>query len=196
MGGVLIELNGGPTFGAWAGSDVPSEEVWRRWLTSPSVRAFECGRSEPEDFADGLITEFVLPVNRQEFLDAFGSWSRGLAPGALDLVRRVDRRCLRATLSNTNVIHWPRVLREPGFEQLFHHHFPSHLTGRLKPDPDVFEHVVDALQCVPSEILFLDDQPLNVAAARKAGLTAVAVSGVGEAETALAEYRVLTEEAR
>jgi putative hydrolase of the HAD superfamily len=158
-------------------------------LSSPAVRAFERGQIGVEEFADRLIDEFVLPVKQQEFINAFDSWPRGLFPGAADLIKRVDRRCVRATLSNTNALHWPRFLAE--FEPLFDHHFPSHLTGRLKPDPDVFEHVIDALRCTPAEILFLDDQPLNAAAARQAGITAAVVRGVHEAEQALADYGCL-----
>jgi glucose-1-phosphatase len=189
LGGVLIELSGVPTFNTWVGDHVTPDEIWKRWLTSPAVRAFERGQTGAEEFAEQLIDEFALPVNRQAFLDAFGSWPRGLFPGAADLIRRVDRRCVRATLSNTNALHWPRFLAD--FEQLFDHHFPSHLTGKLKPDSDVFAHVIDALACQPGEILFLDDQPLNAEAARHAGITATVVRGVHEAEQALAEFGCL-----
>ena len=189
LGGVLIELSGVPTFNAWVGDHVTPEEIWKRWLSSPAVRAFERGLIGVEDFADRLIDEFVLPVNRQQFVDAFDSWPRGLFPGAADLIRRVDRRCVRATLSNTNALHWPRFLAE--FEPLFDHHFPSHLTGRLKPDAEAFEHVIGVLQCEPAEVLFLDDQPLNAEAARKAGISAAVVRGLQEAERALTDFGCL-----
>jgi len=34
--------------------------------------------------------------------------------------------------------------------------FISHLTGKIKPDADAFEHVVDSLGFMPA-VLFLDD---------------------------------------
>ncbi len=189
VGGVLVELTGVATFRSWVGNRFTTEEIWRRWLTSPAVRAFETGRVGPDAFADQLIDEFGLPINRQELLAAFATWPRRTFPGAGDLIRRVDRRFVRATLCNTNVLHWRRF-REMGLEELFEHHFPSHLMGKLKPDREVFEHVIDILECHPSEILFLDDQPLNVESARQVGIEAVLAAGVGQAEQVLAKFGV------
>jgi glucose-1-phosphatase len=43
----------------------------------------------------------------------------------------------------------------------FDRHFASHLTGRIKPDEDAFQHVTVALNCTVEEVLFLDDNQLN-----------------------------------
>jgi putative hydrolase of the HAD superfamily len=185
LGGVLIELSGVATFRSWIGDELAAEEIWRRWLTSSAVRAFETGQIAPDVFADRLIHEFGLPVDRRQFLASFAGWPRGLLPGAAELVRRVDRRCIRATLSNTNVVHWSRLLEEFGLAGLFDRHFASHLMGKLKPDQEVFEHVIASLRCAPSEILFLDDQPLNVESARHAGMHAVLANGTRQAESIL-----------
>lgn len=56
-------------------------------------------------------------------------------------------------------------------------HFPSHILGMLKPDPEVFEHVVQSLACKPASILFLDDNTINVTGARKIGMAAYQVKG-------------------
>ncbi len=44
--------------------------------------------------------------------------------------------------------------------------------GLAKPDPAFFVHVVGRLEADPSETLFVDDMPANVAGARTAGLVA------------------------
>jgi hypothetical protein len=67
LGGVLVELTGVSTLLSWTGGQMEPEEIWRHWLTSPSVRAFETGAMEPEDFADLLVAELDLPVQRAEF---------------------------------------------------------------------------------------------------------------------------------
>ena len=135
LGGLLIELSGIDTFRSWVGDRFTVEDIWHRWLTSPAVRAFEMGESRPDAFADQLIEEFGLPVNREEFLSAFTSWPRGTYPGAEDLVRRVDRRCARAMLSNSNVLHWLRVLSEFGLGDLFEH---------VSDKPDLYDLVTPA----------------------------------------------------
>jgi HAD superfamily hydrolase (TIGR01509 family) len=80
---------------------------------------------------------------------------------------------------------------EMGLRNLFAYHFASHLMGKLKPDREVFEHVVAVLECEPSAILYLDDQPLNVEAAQAIGFQAVCVRGVQEVERVLTNANVL-----
>ena len=181
LGGVLVELTGVPTLMSWMGGWIGPEEIWRRWLTSPNVRAFETGAMEPEEFADELIAELDLPIQRAEFLDAFTYWPRGLFPGAMELVGEIPRPIVRATLSNTNSLHWPRLMTEMGLAEAFDFHFASHLTGKIKPDTEAFEHVILSLGRAPESILFLDDNQLNVDAALSVGLNAFRVQGTKEA---------------
>lgn len=191
LGGVLVELSGVPIMLRWMGEQATQEKLLNLWLSSPSVRAFETGRITPNEFADRLIEEMTLPVTRERLLDEFALWPRALFPGALELVQRVPRRYVRATLSNTNSLHWSRLMNEMGLATVFDHHFASHLTGKIKPDEDVFHHVVDALGCQAQEILFLDDSRLNVEAAGRIGMQAVQVQGPAAAEKALVEFGVM-----
>jgi putative hydrolase of the HAD superfamily len=161
------------------------------WLTSEVVRAFETGRTTPECFADELIAEMALPVGRELLLQEFRRWPANLFPGALDLVGRIPPRCVRATLCNTNALHWPRLMGEMGLDGAFDHHFASHLTGRIKPDEDAFRHVTETLHCTAEEVLFLDDNRMNVEAAERIGMNAVQVRGVAAAERVLLESGVI-----
>jgi glucose-1-phosphatase len=191
FGGVLVDITGPVSLTRWLGGRLTPEQLWPLWLGSSVVRDFEAGRVEPDVFADRLIADLGLPVDRREFLDDFAQWPRALYAGAAELLGRIRTPYLRASLSNTNVVHWPRLAETLKLGALFDHHFPSHLTGKLKPDAEVFTHVAGALGCEPSAILFLDDQPLNVEGARAAGLRAARVSGVAEAESALVAAGVL-----
>jgi glucose-1-phosphatase len=69
--------------------------------------------------------------------------------------------------------------------------FSSHLTGKIKPDPEAFEHVVDMLGCEPPEVLFLDDNLPNVEAARLIGMQAQRVRGVEESRAVLETAGIL-----
>ncbi len=46
-------------------------------------------------------------------------------------------------------------------------------TGELKPHPAAYEYTLERLGCRTQEVLFVDDQPANVAGAREAGMQAV-----------------------
>ena len=79
-----------------------------------------------------------------------------------------------------------------GHLQIFEHQFASHLMGKIKPDAEAFEHVLDSLGCRASQVLFLDDNALNVQAARSLGMRAQQVRGVHEAQLSLQQAGIIT----
>src|SRR5215475_2075523 len=129
VGGVLVEPSGVSTMLTWMRNTVSAEELWRLWLTSPCVRAFETGRLSAEEFAKKVIADFRLPVQRDEFLEEMTRWSVTLFPGAIELVEQIPTRYVRATLCNTNVVHWNYLMGNTGLARVFPHHFASHLIG-------------------------------------------------------------------
>lgn len=191
VGGVLVELSGLAILLSWLGHRVTAEQVRTLWLTSPIVRSFETGKMPPAAFAEQMITELSLQVGSEEFLTELYTRSQRILPGAVELVRRVPRCYVRATLCNTNALQWPRLIEQRDLIGGFDHHFASHLTGKIKPDEEAFQHVLAALGCEGPETLFLDDSQLNVAAAKRVGMTAFQVQGPVEAEHALREAEVL-----
>lgn len=191
IGGVLVELTGTHVLLSWISGDLSPEDVWVKWLTSPTVRAFETGRIGPAEFSSRLVGEMELRISPDELLRQFEVWPRGLYPGALELVGSIPARYMKATLSNSNCLHWPRFVEEMGLGDAFDLHFPSHLTGKIKPDVEAYAQVIDALKCGPADILYLDDNKLNTDAAESIGITAVQVKGVQEAERALLEAGIL-----
>jgi glucose-1-phosphatase len=189
LGGVLVELGGVSEFAGMIGVSDP-QQVWARWLGSPAVRRFETGRCTSDEFGCEAVAEFGLGLEPAVFLDRFLSWPRGLFQGAELLVRELRDDVIPACLSNTNQLHWDRQLGAPVLKELFRHWFLSHELGLIKPDAEVFTHVVEKLACAPGEILFLDDNMLNVEGARSVGLDAHRVEGVTQAR-ALLELRGL-----
>jgi len=191
VGGVLVQLSGVKTMLEWMGAAATSDKMWRMWLESHPVREFERGRIAAEEFAAGVTAEFNLPVAPHEFLASFSGWVTGLYPGTLQMLAEIPSSYQRAVLSNSNVLHWSRVIDDLKLGPACGHQFASHLTGRIKPDADAFEHVVQSLGCRPAEVLFLDDNALNVDAATRFGMQAIRVDGIIEARRALVERGII-----
>ncbi|MDB5034641.1 MAG: haloacid dehalogenase superfamily protein subfamily variant 3 with third motif having or [Chlorobi bacterium] len=190
LGGVLIELTGVQRMLEWLEDGTSADELWTRWLASESVRGFECGRMNADQFAEAFLAEFGIPVSAGQFLAEFTSWPKAPYDGAGDLLRELAKNHTVACLSNTNALHWSRIDREMGLLPHFTHHFASHLVGMLKPDREIFEHMVEQLRCPPDRILFLDDNLLNVEGARAVGISAHEVKGLTGAIEKLAELGV------
>ena len=191
LGGVLAEFGGIERMRALAGID-DDEELWRRWLTCEWVRRFERGTCSAQDFAAGVVADWQLPVTGEVFLEEFGRWLVGPLPGAEDLVTRTKAAGLPvAVLSNTNEVHWQAGAGSWPLLGMFDRAFLSFEVGMVKPDREIFARVADDLGLHPSTVLFLDDNRINVDAAREAGLRAERVVGVSEAKQALTDAGVL-----
>ncbi|MGY6501684.1 MAG: HAD-IA family hydrolase [Acidimicrobiales bacterium] len=188
LGGVLVEL-GGSAMGELTAAVGP--DFWPRWLACRWVRAFERGRCSTEEFSRGVVDDWGLERTPEQFLAAVRTWPTGLEPGALDLVAEVRRSARVGCLSNTNEVHWSEQFASWGLAEAFDHAFASHLMGAVKPDPEAFDHVVSVLAVEPGMVLFLDDNAVNVAAARAAGLRSERVSGVAGARAALERWGVV-----
>jgi HAD superfamily hydrolase (TIGR01509 family) len=192
LGGVLVELNDISTLLHLNGDEMPINKLWSDWLSSPAARAFETGISTKEQFADKYIEEMNLPIKRNDFLEAFTQLPRRLYPNANKLIERCRDHYFTASLSNTNALHWQRLTHEMGIDRMFDQHFVSHLTGKLKPDRESFEYVLQSLNCDPSAILFLDDNEINVKGARSVGMIAYRAKGTQQAKNILEEIGILT----
>ncbi len=187
LGGVLIELTGVPVMLNWMNNVMAAEQLWEKWLSSPSVRKFETGRCSSDQFANSIVKEFKLPVTPKQFIQAFTYWPKRLYPGAIELLERLGRSYKLATLSNTNELHWNRFGAEFKLTDYIKDHFLSFQLGLIKPDIDIFNYVIKSLTSptdrgsYPAErILFFDDNQLNIDSARKAGMTAYRVAGISE----------------
>lgn len=181
LGGVLVELGGVPHMRAWSRLEFTEEELWQRWLCSSAVRAFEIGDISPNAFTTAVIDEFELSVEPAVFLDTFDRFVKEPYAGATDLLATLKKRFTVVSLSNTNAVHWVRMGGTGGIGTHFHHNYPSHETGNIKPDAVAFTQIVDTHGVSPERILFLDDNQINVDAASACGLHAVRAAGFNAA---------------
>ena len=182
LGGVLLELRDPiSTFRL----DIDASEFLRTWIMSLSVRALESGQINGEKFAQRIVAEMELPMDWQELLRRFDSWPAKIYPRAIDLIDRIPSTFSCAILSNTNAVHWERIDVPGNFGNRFDRYFLSYESGLLKPDRESFLQVSAGYACRPEEILFFDDNPINVAAAKKESINAVCIQGIEELETAL-----------
>jgi putative hydrolase of the HAD superfamily len=184
LGGVLAEFGGIARMRALAGID-DEEELWRRWLTCEWVRSFERGSCTAEVFAAGVVADWQLPVTDDVFLTEFREWLVGPLPGAEELVAATRAAVPVGVLSNTNHVHWEAGAGRWPLLGMFDRAFLSFELGMVKPDPEIFEHVVQALGVSAAQVLFLDDNQLNVDQACAVGLRSERVVGVSEARAAL-----------
>jgi putative hydrolase of the HAD superfamily len=189
VGGVLVELGPGPL--------PPGLGIsFDRYLESDAAKDFEKGLIGADEFARAIAAEFSVDADAAALIEHFRAWPSSPYPGAIDLLTRLRRDYGVAILSNTNELHWQRFGAEFGLLDCCDRAFGSHLLGMIKPDPKIFVCVIDALGTAPESILFLDDNPTNVAVARAGGMQAELVRDFGDVVRALAARGIVANDSR
>lgn len=189
LGGVLIENLTFARLRELLDRPCNDDTLKRRWLASPAVGRFEHGRLTPAEFASEFLAEWKLELAPGDFLEEFSGWPARYYPGAGEMLRQLAGRHRLACLSNSNELHWARY---GGFAEFFDPALSSHLLGVMKPDPRAFRMAVEHCGVPAGDILFFDDLPANVEAARAAGMRAFHVQGFGELEAVLRSEGLLT----
>lgn len=187
MGGVLADL-GNPV--EQMDLEMSEDEFWQTWLQSPLLHALECGRIEADEFLARFPPELGLSDSPDAFRKRLARWHLPLRPGINAMLDHLAGRIEIGLLSNTNVFHWPMVREQSTSFQRFDHLFLSYEIGCCKPDPAVFEHVLEHVAARPGEILFLDDSAANVECAARFGIEARQVHGIADVSEALASVGV------
>lgn len=117
------------------------------------------------------------PVDLKELFAACydGPESEIIRPEAVTLVAEARTAGLSvAALSNdTHFLHGPDWVSSLAFVGALDAFVDGSVTGVLKPDPKAYAFALDALGLPAGEVLFVDDQPTNVAGAEAAGLPAL-----------------------
>jgi putative hydrolase of the HAD superfamily len=189
LGGVLVEFNDGFMVFEWA--NLNPVDFFKQWIVSPTVRDFEAGKITADQFAEGVVREFHLPVSAEVFLENFKTLPKGLFDGTEDLLVGLRAEYRLACFSNTNQLHWPMLRDCFQIGDLMDECFISCQTGLLKPDEEAFEFVLKTLDCPAEQIFFFDDNPVNTGAAVQLGFNAFQVHGIDGLKKIIIEQGLL-----
>ena len=122
------------------------------------------------------------------------AWILGEYPGVRGLIDRLNGQDGLATgvLSNTSARHWegPWMQGRPGVSAVGCVESPcaSHLLGLLKPGREIYRAFERETGYAGSEILFFDDLPENVTAARAAGWRAEVIDFAGDTAAQIGDF--------
>lgn len=164
-----------------------------------SGKAYEAGAISTEQHLAQVAGLTGLSAQQVESL--YHAWLCGHYPGAMALLEQVLARPVKtACLSNTSELHWSTLVADDpphglGLHRL-DYQFASHLVRAVKPDPIIYQHVEEQTGIEPTKMLFFDDLPDNVQAARQRGWQGQVIANNGDPVSQLrfhlANYGILT----
>jgi putative hydrolase of the HAD superfamily len=136
--------------------------------------------------ADGLEPEIGHRPDMHSFTEIYFNALEPNAP-MVELMRELQGRGLRMALLTNNVREWePRWRTMVPIDEIFELVVDSAFVGCRKPEPRIYEILLERLGVEAQGCLFVDDVEVNCEAARELGMTAVHFR---ENEQAIAEVR-------
>jgi 2-haloacid dehalogenase len=178
LGGVLIDWNPRHLYRQLFSDPGEMEDFLARICTPDWHREYDLGA----DITASCQRLAALHPGHREMIMAWAERGEEMAAGQLDQAVRVLSELKRAgtrcyTLSNMEPHAFTiRFARYP-FMTWFDGHVISGLEGVAKPDPRIFEILLDRYRLAPGATVFMDDSPRNVEAARALGINAVPYTG-------------------
>ncbi len=189
LGGVLVELGDSPFPECWLKQNKKFE--LSDWVKSDIALDFERGLIPPIKFAQAIKNDLELSATTGEIIEEFSKWPVGPYAIANELLNSLSQLYTLAILTNTNELHWPRIVGEFNLTQYCQHIFASHILNLAKPDLEVFEHVIRSMNVAPENVLFFDDNASNVNAAKSIGIQCHIVRGQEELQQKVVELKLL-----
>ncbi|SDP90655.1 putative hydrolase of the HAD superfamily [Mucilaginibacter sp. OK268] len=139
---------------------------------------FDRGEVTADQFRDYIRQKTGNPeLTNDQINAAWNSMLLGIEDGNHELLLHLKDKYRTFLLSNINEIHYEYIMNylktDFGFDSndhIFEKTYYSHLTGKRKPESEIFELVLSENDLNPSETLFIDDSPQHLAAAQKLGI--------------------------
>lgn len=188
LGGVLIRICRSWAEGCRAaGVPVRAEalEAIDPKIAADLTDRYQRGRLDFAGFADGIASQTGGAYTRAEIEAVHRAWILGEYAGAASLVADLDAAgVVTGVLSNTCGEHWPSLLEAPAVAGV-QVRMASHFAGACKPDPGLYAAMDSELPEGEGRIVFFDDLPANVDAARGHGWLAHPVDPHGDPPRAM-----------
>ena len=183
LGGVILDLSVDTTLQSLAElSGIDTNKVRQLFVDSPEFESYEKGEISDSDFRTFVRRLYNIEVADNVLDDCWNAMLVGFPLKKLQLLQSLKKTHKVFLLSNTNNIHvhyinntlLPKV-NQNSLEDFFHRSYYSHRMKKRKPDPEIFQEVLEKENLDPHQTLFLDDNKSNVEGAGKLGIKTVHV---------------------
>ena len=145
-------------------------DVFELWQKEECFHQYETGQLSTRQFVCLAKQALSIELNDQSFSHIFNEMIVAPFEQSEQVLKTIKQKYKLAILSNTNPLHFEKIQSQFTIYQPCDHLFLSHQMGVMKPNKQIFNRMLDTLNCRPNEVMFFDDNQPNVEAARKLGI--------------------------
>jgi HAD superfamily hydrolase (TIGR01509 family) len=189
VGGVLVDWSPQTILERFYADPATRAALAAALFLHPDWRALDRGALSEADLVASVSARAGRPIAELEaLLDAVRA-SLTPKPATIALLRSLHRQGVPLyCLSNMPVSIYAYLRVRHDFWDLFRGIVISGEVGMLKPEPEIYEYLLARFGLQAEDTMFIDDMPVNVAAARASGLHGLRFHDARTAEPALREF--------
>jgi len=133
----------------------------------------DLGYHTQDDFWNHVLDTLGKPRSMKKVLLDFFYNDQYLDEELVKAIRKYKKRYKTGLITNYSEIMREMIENEWKVNDLFDEIIISSEVGLVKPDPGIYQLMLDKLGCQPEQAVFIDDRIRNVVGARNAGLKAI-----------------------
>ena len=188
FGGVLVDWNPRYLYDPYFGDPAKTDHFLEQICPYSWNATVDAGKSTAEATAERIA---LYPEWEKEIRMYYGEWIKmmnGELPGMRELVAELkDRGYGIYGLTNWSAETFPLIRDTYPIFRLMDGIVVSGEEHTMKPRPEIYRILLDRYALNPSESVFIDDNPDNIAAAETFGIKGIVFSSVGDLRTKLEE---------
>ena len=112
-------------------------------------------------------------------------------PGMLDLIKSLKKKGIQTALLSNVRKSQAKVKKRSGLYEFFNPTILSYEEGIRKPDLKFYKLILNKLNMSPSEVIFVDDKEVNIAAAKSLGIDTIKFLNKDQLIEALQERNIV-----
>ena len=178
FGNVLVEWHPERVYGEYFGDEAKAWWFMRHVADLDWRQRIDAGESQ-----DACIAE--LQARHPDYAEAIALYRdrwREMLTGEMPGMRELLSQLMAANyqlygLTNWSMETFPEARRHFGILQMIERYVVSGAEGYVKPDPRLFHVLLDRYGLKAEECTFVDDNPDNVEASRRLGMTGIVFHG-------------------
>lgn len=147
-------------------------ETFEKFFYAAEVRQLMTGGIDPREFYHLALERFGLTISFEEFVEGWCDLFHPV-PAMREIFRETAMRYRVGLLSDTDPMHWSRILELMPWLGDIDRPTLSFEVGYLKPHPKMYAAAAANCGCEMGECLFIDDRLENVDGARYSGMPAL-----------------------
>lgn len=155
---------------------------------------FDAGALTEQEVLNIVQQKLNIPIEIVQYLYEKSMQSLTPIPGSLELLEELNQNNVALyCITNMSLPFWDHLSAQYAFWPIFKHIVVSAKVKLIKPNPDIYWHLLEEHHLLPNDSVFIDDRAENIASAEKIGIHGIQFTDAKDCRAQLVKLQLLSD---